>query len=249
MAEINNENGFKTNVIFRLDIPPVSHEAWGTKSGNIVSSIQALYSDIKTSVVNSTVFSPDDTASQLKSFRVIMLQEHVLTLQDVIIRINYNNIGFETLVYTSFEKLEDLIKKVLSIFIKELEVKNIFRLGLRYINLFNLNSLQLDYKDCFSSDVIAFLDGYKTSEELRRNLQAVVLNKDDFSLTINFGLFNSYFPAVIKQKEFVLDYDACVVNFYSDDVDKYLNEAYTQVIKIEFNKHIRDVLVQKGICI
>ena len=83
------------------------------------------------------------------------------------------------------------------------------RLGLRYVNLLEFPSGDpFDWGKYIDPNLIGSYDFFEDKFSLTRLLHLAELGFPDFNLKFQYGLFNPDFPARIKQKKYVLDFDA-----------------------------------------
>lgn len=83
------------------------------------------------------------------------------------------------------------------------------RYGVRYINNIKLNEPNpLDWSEYINKDLIASINIPKDRERISRTFHNLEMNYEEFNLRFNFGIHNPDYPALIKQKAFILDMDA-----------------------------------------
>lgn len=119
--------------------------------------------------------------------------------------------------YDTYEGLRGLFQKMLRAL---LEVDNDFearRIGMRYINLFNINDGEspTDYSKYFNNNMLCMLNIPGEREAIARAFNSLVLNYGDVNLLMQYGIYNPDFPATVRKKEFILDIDA----YYQGPVD------------------------------
>ena len=121
--------------------------------------------------------------------------------KNVLMLVQYN--------YTTFKDFSDefltALNSICSIY-NELIIK---RYGVRYINNIRLKEENpLDWSDYINSELIASINIPKDRERISRTFHNLEMNYQEFNLRFNFGIHNPDYPALIKQKAFVLDMDA-----------------------------------------
>jgi len=113
------------------------------------------------------------------------------------------------LAYTSYEKLKEEFLEVTNKFFELFKETQVSRLGLRYINEIALDEKNpLDWETYLNKDIICLINFVKEKEALSRVFSTIEMNYGDFNLRFQFGLFNFDFPAPIKKKSYILDFDA-----------------------------------------
>jgi len=120
-------------------------------------------------------------------------------------------------VFSSYDVLEDEFTKVISALYEFSSIIQSRRLGLRYINNVRLNEEEpLNWNRYINPKLLQTISFSNQPEYISRAFNNLEYNYGDFNLRYQFGIFNPDFPATIKQKHFVLDFDA-----YYDGVQEY----------------------------
>jgi uncharacterized protein (TIGR04255 family) len=148
--------------------------------------------------------------------------------------------------YSNFEDLKKdflpISKKFLSIY-KDL---SIVRMGLRYINEIELNDTDdpLKWDGYINKKMLGMHNFLKEEEDILRIFNNFEIGYANFNIRFQYGLFNPDYPAPIKKKSFILDYDAYFSGPLSfDDTENGLNE-YHEKIQSLFEASITDKLRQ-----
>lgn len=146
--------------------------------------------------------------------------------------------------FRDYKDLKDVftrLTEVLTVEVKDIVIK---RLGLRFINNVALNDKDspIIWDKYLSKNLLSFLNIPKKTDELIRGFHILTIRRDDFALEFRYGLFNPDFPAPIKKREFILDYDA----FYNGllepkDIPRYLDSFYSAIYDL-FEKCITNEL-------
>jgi len=121
------------------------------------------------------------------------------------------------------------------------------RLGLRYINQLGVpGASPLDWQDCVSEDLLD-LFSYTVEEavpsRIWHNTEFVF---DDFNLRFQFGVHNPDYPAPIRRRAFILDYDAYFQGLLEpqdipDCLDKY-HGAIQKMFERNITNKLREVM-------
>jgi len=85
------------------------------------------------------------------------------------------------------------------------------RLGLRYINKIKLNDNNyFEWEEYLNKNLLAIFNIPDSGEKknISRAFHNLIINYDSFNLRFQYGMYNPDFPASIKQKLFILDFDA-----------------------------------------
>lgn len=113
--------------------------------------------------------------------------------------------------YTTYVRYEDLRAEFTDVVTKVVETfpdAQPRRLGLRYINKMTFpGDGPLAWNDWFTAPIPAALPS-RYPEALVRSIQVCEFNFEEFRLRFQYGIANPDFPAVIRQRVFLLDLDA-----------------------------------------
>jgi len=203
---------YLTNVIFRIDFPDMGFKdnkppeeiikELGAKFPNINKikgkSVELKVKDFKHSTVMEDLVSWE--------FKNDQNQKRVI--------VNSDSLVLETLKYTGFEDFSKDIKFVVDKFGKNYPLDNINRLGLRFVNQIDIKPPKkpFDWESLIKTDLTSVLDSFVAkSNNISRSIQFLEFNEEDHILRFQFGMFNSEYPNVVSQKEFLLDYDCVTI--------------------------------------
>jgi uncharacterized protein (TIGR04255 family) len=147
--------------------------------------------------------------------------------------------------YSTFENFKLIIDKIYRSFQKHYKPLNMSRIGLRYINSITFKDGNPFDWDNYISPVLthAIKNYFGDGAEMARAINQVTINKGEYMLVFTSGIPNSFFPAKISQREFVLDYD-CSTNHPSDETVISSLDLYHHEIQSLFEKSIMGGLRQ-----
>ncbi len=145
--------------------------------------------------------------------------------------------------YVNFREYEVIITKALGAFVSKFNgIKQINRLGLRYVNQIKPKLPMTQWSDYISSkltDSFSFVEENKS----RRSMHSIVIAHDEETLiNINYGVYNQYFPAPIVDREFILDIDAYTPSAIDVGDCSRLLGKFNKEIAIYFELSIEDKL-------
>lgn len=145
--------------------------------------------------------------------------------------------------YKSFDNFKEEFLGISDTLFKSRPNLEISRLGLRYINsLENLDGAPTEWKDYLSEKLLATFEIPKSRDQISRALNTLVLNFGDMDLRFKYGMHNPDFPAPIRKKIFILDYDASYRGLVDKgDIKPTLN-GFHQRIEDLFEECITDKL-------
>ena len=154
--------------------------------------------------------------------------------------------SFLSITYTSHKRFEDLKSELLDIAGELFEVFSdiqINRLGLRYINEISLDETNFfDWEKYLNSNLLSFFNISENNDDIVRGLNNLVLNYGTMILNFHYGMHNPDYPAPIRKKIFVLDYDAYYTGLQDlKDIESNLSTCHEE-IKTLFEKNIEDGL-------
>lgn len=145
--------------------------------------------------------------------------------------------------YTSYEKLKDELIEAVDAIDKEQPGTIAQRIGLRYINKFDIEGIQLRaWGALVSPHLLRTLDFFDENTRLTRLFNVAELRTDDLDVRLQFGFPNEDFPAVIKRPTFVLDIDAYASVAHAITESPQLIELAHSQIQDLFEKSITDEL-------
>jgi uncharacterized protein (TIGR04255 family) len=166
--------------------------------------------------------------------------------------------GFIAIEYLnrSYKDSKELLSdcdKVIYEFIKELSISSIKRLGLRYINRFNLDEDfkdSIDWNTFFSKDLVSPINfSKKIRYSIVRSMSNLHLRLENQDILIRYGIWNQDFPSENTSKEFILDIDAfsrnsidnpseinTIIRRYNNDIKNIFEKSINSEIKKLLNK-------------
>lgn len=154
-----------------------------------------------------------------------------------------DNVNISYAQYDTFDVLkQDFLPIVTELFdtYDDFEGK---RLGLRYINEIALpeNDL-LDWSDYLDERLLTSLSFPQDPRRICRAFNNLELNHGDLIIRFQYGMFNPDYPAPIRKKSFVLDYDAHLQGPQNLDDVKHSVDVFHQAIQELFEYSISDGL-------
>lgn len=154
-----------------------------------------------------------------------------------------NNVNISYKSYSSFDVLKrDFLPIVEILFNIYADIQG-RRLGLRYINEITLaENNVLDWTNYFDRRLLADLSFLEDPTKICRAFNNLELNFGDLILRFQYGMFNPDYPAPIRKKSFILDYDAYYKGPQNlEDIRENLDKFNTAIQTI-FERSISDKL-------
>lgn len=145
--------------------------------------------------------------------------------------------------YRSFNGLQrDFLPVVHSLYdaFNDLQVQ---RLGLRYIDKIELDEKgPTDWRRYLRGDLLTIFNLADDRATVSRALHSLEFNYGDTHLRFQYGMANPDYPAPIRQKIFMLDYDGyCTLLLNKDEVGDYLTRLHEK-IRAAFEEVIQNPL-------
>lgn len=120
---------------------------------------------------------------------------------------------------------------------------NINRTGLRYVNIFPSKTDKYDeLLEKFHPMIASPFGSIEGHENISRIINITEYIHDEIKCRLQSGIFNSDYPAKIKNKEFVLDIDAFIDTPHSFSNINELFDSLHKVIQSKFEASITDKL-------
>lgn len=158
------------------------------------------------------------------------------------LHINWENMFIVFFEYNSFGELKnhflDIAEKLFENFSNELQVK---RLGLRFINSIEVSSKNPFYWGSYlNTNLLSIFKITKDKKQIARAFNNLEINFGDFLLRFQYGMHNPDFPAPIRKKIFILDFDAYSnILFGINEIEATLPIYHEKIVEY-FEKSIKD---------
>lgn len=203
----------------------------------------------------------DSIEINLEKDEVVKNREEVLTwdyldaYKTKKVRLTPTFIAIEYLnrTYTDSKELLNDFENILKVFIDDLSITTINRIGLRYINRFDLDTEVdeiPDWSKFFSKDLVGSINfAKKLKYPIARSMHNLQLKADDHDILVRFGIWNQDFPSENTRKEFILDIDAFsrfavenvnqikeIVSQYNKNIEKIFEKSIASETKVLLEK-------------
>lgn len=228
------KTNFIKNVIFKIDFNIIL-KLQKELPDDFQEQIRNNYPKIKIGKQVHTNFNlPENSIEEITVPMWIFSNED----NSIKISLSFNSLIIEVDDYANFPEYACIIKSICDPFIS-IYKPSMTRFGLRYINEIILETGNtFDWKNIINSSLTSGIDNFVNDKtEISRAMNQIILNRDDYKINFNYGMFNRDYPNKISKKEFLLDYD-----FYTNDADS--QNIYTYLDK--FNEEAR-TLFEKSI--
>lgn len=157
--------------------------------------------------------------------------------------VSRDNVNISYKKYDSFDVLkQDFLPIVEELFgtYDDFEGK---RLGLRYINEITLpENNVLDWTNYLDERLLTSLNFPQDPSKICRAFNNLELNYGDLIIRFQYGMFNADYPAAIRKKSFILDYDAYYQGPQNLEDVKHNINIFHEAIQTLFEYSISDEL-------
>lgn len=163
--------------------------------------------------------------------------------------INNTSVFIQHKKYSKFEVLKDEFKMAIEAIDKEHIGAMAQRVGLRYVNNFAIDGVNLkEWKKFISEELLStqtFFDNTNNINSLTRLFHIVELKYTDIDVRFQFGFPNPDFPAIMKRPIFVMDIDAYaqIMHPITESL-QFVDVAHRHIQKL-FEESITDELRRK----
>ncbi len=245
LNEIRYQSNYLTEVIVRLDLLSPIDEIHKKLLPRLIKEIKQSYPIPEPQKLISTELQISPEAQFTKEIETIEWIYYGRN-RDKMLKIVPNSILVSYKMYRTFEQLKQEFLPVLNTFLDIYQDAQPTRLGLRFVNNLNFSEGNpLEWSDYLNPYLIAAFDFVPEPHETARLFNILELNNGEFNIRYQFGMPNPDYPAPIKQKQFVLDFDA----YYQGLLDKAevhitLDKFHSRIQEL-FEKSITDNLREK----
>ncbi|MCX5709659.1 MAG: TIGR04255 family protein [Candidatus Omnitrophica bacterium] len=236
------KKNFLTNVICRIDFAPIAEHALKQNADNFTAKVSGVFPkrEVNNLVEYKATVNKAQMIDERKEYPIYIFFDENKTKK---ISLTFNHISIEFFKYQHFTEFDTITKKVIASFIELYKPSKYNRLGLRYINQIRLETGNpFEWGRHIDSSltyvVNKFLDN---KEDVSRAMSQVVINHDDYKVNFTYGFINSEFPAKIRRKEFILDFDFFTQDFNESNVFDCI-ERFNDEADGLFEKSIKDGL-------
>ncbi len=117
------------------------------------------------------------------------------------------------------------------------------RVGVRFINQITVgDGKPSDWEDYINPQLLGLMNYQVEGGLVSRNLHNFEYKFDDYQFRMQFGQHNPDYPAPIKRRQFILDYDAARNGLIEPTEVQDCIEQYHETIQAEFERNITDGL-------
>jgi uncharacterized protein (TIGR04255 family) len=237
---------FLADVVFKIDFAPLADLVGNQTPTAFEEKIIAAYPTKEP--VPQVSFKWEANAGAFTSERADeTLWNYKNTDNTIIVQITKDFLVVNFKKYLDFPDLQTKVNVLIEALFSSYEIPRIERMGLRYIDKILLpDDTQLfDWSEYLNDDLVCNLDFISDKSQLRRSMQVFELAlENDTNLIFKSGVFNSWYPERLLQKEFVIDIDCYTsIAFQKNEISEKLqrfNEVCTNYFEDSITQKFRD---------
>lgn len=150
-------------------------------------------------------------------------------------------------IYKSFKNLNNTFTNVADVLFKLFKELQIKRVGLRYINRIEMPGEQnlFRWTNYLNKDLLCIFKIPDDKTKITRAFHNIEFNYGSFNVRFQYGMHNPDYPANIKKKIFILDYDAYYEGILTkEEIEEKLPIFHGEIIKL-YEKSIVNKLREK----
>lgn len=244
--DIKYQKNYLTEVIAKIDFLNPINSLEDKFPTNLRSEIKRLFPIAEPQDIIAAEFqikqSPDSSniKSNKKNFKNWNFYDKN---RNKLLQISYKDMYIVFKVYESFADFKACFMDVTDSLFKELEELQIKRLGLRYTNNIEIPEREpFCWEGYLNKDLLSIFNIPEDKSKIIRAFHNLEVNYEHFNVRFQYGMHNPDYPAPIKKKTFILDYDAyCNGILTKDDIFKNLPIFHEEVQRL-FENSISDKL-------
>lgn len=226
------ERPYLEKVITRVDLASPSLDVAGGLPAAVSKKLLPLFPIIEPREVKSAVLeiSPSSAKASQPTTEMNWILFGRDKEKDLLIAPDHFYI--EQRRYKCFENLKTEFDAVLDTLAGAFPAMPISRFGLRYINKIEPDdeSEPLNWEGLINPSLLAIFRLPQETDAVCRAFHNLTVRFDDSMLTLQYGMHNPDFPAVIKRKVFVIDIDASYRGALSvEDVRRNADEFHDRI--------------------
>ncbi|MHB8278996.1 MAG: TIGR04255 family protein [Candidatus Humimicrobiaceae bacterium] len=241
-CDLQYKNNFITEVIFRVDYSHILkiNDRMPSEFQDKIRELLPEFNTNKIIDIKTTLIGNSKAINEPQIF-----PEWQFTNKDksIVTNLSQDNINITVKKYKNIQDYKKIIMDVLNNFYTEYKPIEIKRLGLRYINKIIIKEGNpYEWVGLINDQLIGQLNGFLTdNSDITRYMSQMIISKDEYGITFNYGIYNSEYPAKIARKEFILDYDCYTNECIFEEVENRI-EKFNLEIKKLFEKSIENKL-------
>jgi uncharacterized protein (TIGR04255 family) len=166
--------------------------------------------------------------------------------RDKLVKLSRDSVTVEYFKHGSFSELRHDFLSVLDAVWTSFPNVQGRRLGLRYINKIELNEPRpTDWSRYLVPELLGAFTIVERADTLSRTFSVLELTEGEASFRFQYGMHNPDYPAVIRKKLFILDFDAyCNLQLNREEIPAYLDQFHVRINTL-FESLITDGLRRK----
>lgn len=244
----NYKNNYIKDVIFRVDFPNTPAKLMDELDASLAKKILEKYPifEKRDFIVKDLKISAAEPTKEVINDVTEFVYHGQNRDRSFVLSSKYMYINHKSWISTSFAETSDFFLEVLEEIINLNPDLQVTRLGLRYINHIRLEDKNpLSWKTYLNKNLISALDFIQEKSIISRQFNNLELTYGDMKLRFQYGMHNPDYPAPIKKKLYVLDYDAYYQGIQGPEEIKTNLKLFNNKITDLFELSIKEGLRKK----
>lgn len=242
------ENNYIKDVIFRVDFPNTPAKLKDELDAHLALKILEKYPifEKREFVIKDLKISATEPTKEASNEVTEFVYHGQNRDRSFVLSNKYMYINHKAWISTSFDETRDFFLEILEEIINLNPDIQVTRLGLRYINHIRLEDKNpLSWKTYLNKNLISALDFIQEKSIISRQFNNLELNYGDMKLRFQYGMHNPDYPATIKKKLYILDYDAYYQGIQGPEEIKINLKLFNNKINELFELSIKEGLRKK----
>ena len=244
------KSNYLRNVICRVDFLNEVSELRNSIPLNLSSKIKTLFPITEPKTIafisESVEFKGGKKKKGEKTIQTAREWNFYTKNRDKHLCITNDTLFIDIKTYKSFANLKRFFINPVAYAFEVLKGLEIKRFGLRYINRIELNEKDpFNWSSYLNKDLLSIFAIPKNKSKISRAFHNLELNYGDYLIKFNYGMYNADYPAPIKRKIFILDFDAFSMRILNEnEIRKFLPIFHKQIQSL-FEESITDKMRRK----
>jgi uncharacterized protein (TIGR04255 family) len=212
MEDVYNKNYLK-KVILRIDFPSTPLDIEENIPSSLLDIIIQKYPvfEVKEKLEKQYKITFKTDSMDIDKSDIIKEFLYYTNDKKKLIIVSKKYIHFEYMIWdkNTYKELEGTFKSIISSLFGIKDI-NVTRIGLRYINHITLGSSELapiEWDNYLNPNIISIFKVAENGFQISRAFQTLELMLSDIRIRFQYGMHNPDYPAPIRKRLFILDYD------------------------------------------
>lgn len=244
------KHNYLTSVIARIDFPNAIKDLEKGLSSKTTQVALKYFPIAEPQKIIEGTLQINPTQMQSNPTRQLTIWNFYGKDREKTLSVGENHLYVDFKNYKKYESFKKEFLDIIKILLEEYPSIQISRFGLRYINNVELDEPNpLDWNNYISDNLLKIFEVANSDEKVSRAFQVLSVVKDDMNLTFQYGMHNPDYPAAIKKKVFILDFDAYTqgaqteaeitnnMDKFHEQIEKYFEQSIKDGLRDKMNSH------------